>query len=114
MSRVSLISISMAAAAYACAAETGPDSVFDIEATDATTSDADAFRPVPQIGETCEYGEGPCCWTRDGTRAVECSAPGPGFSGRWTLQFHSGCPCSADSQCRPTPMPPPCDRIPAE
>lgn len=80
-------------------------------------SEADSpggFKPTPQVGDSCEFGDGPCCWTRDYTRALECSAPRPGVSGSWVNQPHSGCPCSPAPQCRPTPIPPPCDRIPAE
>lgn len=80
-----------------------------------TESEADSpggFEPTPQVGDTCEFGEGPCCWISG--RTLECSAPRPGVSGVWTNQFHPGCPCIPDPQCGPTPIPPACDRIPAE
>lgn len=34
-------------------------------------SEADSpggFKPTPQVGDSCEFGDGPCCWTRDYTR----------------------------------------------
>ena len=77
-------------------------------------SEADSpggFKPTPQVGDACEFGDDPCCWN---TRELSCTASSPERPGEWRLQNDAGCPCSSAPECGPLPMPPVCDRIPAE